>query len=86
MSDWSSDVCSSDLICRGGAVQGLSPQPATSVRHSLLPGQPGHREVGGCAGTQQHRDYPHLPPDLRGGAPAAVGPAGTGFIITEFVF
>ena len=67
----------------GGAEQGVSPQPAAPVRPVLLPGLPGCGEAGGCAGTQQHRDHPHLPDLHRGGARADIGAAGPGHLIKD---
>ena len=61
----------------GGALQGVSPQPPPFVRHSLLPGLPGHCPSGRPAGPLQHRNHPHLPRDLRRGARPAAGAAGT---------
>ncbi len=68
------------------AGQGVSPQSAAPVRHGVLPGLPGHRQAGGRAGPQQHRDDPHLPGDLWRRAPADAGPAGTDLLMTEFAF
>ena len=48
--------------------------------------KPGHRQAGGPAGPQQHRDHPHLPGDLWRRTPADAGPAGTDLLITEFAF
>ena len=45
----------------GSAEQGVSPQPAGAVRPGVLRRLPGRGAFGGCAGTQQHRDDPHLP-------------------------
>ena len=70
----------------GDAFPGVPPQSALPLYTRVLRPLPGHREAGGCSGPQQYRDYPHLPPDLRGRASAAAGPAGAGFMITEFTF
>ena len=45
----------------GSAEQGVSPQPAGAVRPDAPRRLPGRGASGGCAGTQQHRDDPHLP-------------------------
>lgn len=62
------------------------PQSAAPVCYGVLPDQPGHRQAGGPAGPQQHRDHPHLPGDLWRRTPADAGPAGTDLLITEFAF
>ena len=59
---------------------------AAPVCYGVLPDQPGHRQAGGPAGPQQHRDHPHLPGDLWRRTPADAGPAGTDLLITEFAF
>ena len=46
----------------GGAEQGVPPQPAGAVRPDILRRLPGCGAFGRCAGTQQHRDDPHLSP------------------------
>ena len=71
---------------RGGPAQGVPPQSAAPVCYGVLPDQPGHRQAGGPAGPQQHRDHPHLPGDLWRRTPADAGPAGTDLLITEFAF
>lgn len=38
----------------GGAVQGVPPQPAPPVCLRLLPGDPGYRQAGRCAGARVH--------------------------------
>ncbi len=76
-------------LCKYAGVepgQGVPPQSAAPVRHGVLPGLPGHRQAGGPAGPQQHRDHPHLPGDLRRRTPADAGPAGADILITEFAF
>lgn len=45
----------------GSAEQGVPPQPAGAVRPDILRRLPGRGASGGRAGTQQHRDDPHLP-------------------------
>lgn len=69
-----------------GPAQGVPPQSAAPVCYGVLPDQPGHRQAGGPAGPQQHRDHPHLPGDLWRRTPADAGPAGTDLLITEFAF
>ena len=53
----STDLGGDERTVQGGGghgEQGLSPQLPPSVRHGLLPGQPGHCEAGRCAGSQQY--------------------------------
>ena len=45
----------------GGAEQGVPHQSAGAVRPDVLRRLPGRGASGGRAGTQQHRDDPHLP-------------------------
>ena len=65
---------------RGGAEQGVPPQPAAPVRHHLLPGPSRHRAPCGYAGSFQHRHHPHLPDGQRDGAAAAAGSLGACFV------
>lgn len=46
---------------KGGAEQGVPSQPAGAIRPDVLRRLPGCGTAGGRAGTQQHRDDPHLP-------------------------
>lgn len=45
----------------GGAEQGVPSQPAGAIRPDVLRRLPGRGASSGRAGTQQHRDDPHLP-------------------------
>ena len=58
---------------RSGPLQGLSPQPAASVRPDLLPGVPGYCEAGRRAGTQLGGDYTRLSDLHRRGARQGAG-------------
>ena len=64
----------------GGPGEGLSPQPAPSLRPLLLPGQPGHGQTGRRAGPRQRGHHPDLPHLHRRGARKAPEPV-TAYVI-----
>lgn len=58
----------------GGGGKGLPPQPPPPVCPQLLRPGKRHRQAGRRPGPLQHRHHPHLPHDLRHGAPPPAGP------------
>lgn len=67
----------------GGAVQGVPPQPAASVRPDVLRAGKGHRQAGGSSGPQPHRHHADLHYDHRRGAPPPVGADAPDFVTTK---